>query len=194
MDPTLNAAIFVATDFDELGVRWFVGGSHASSFHGIPRLALGADLVADLRLEHAKTLVGRLAGDWYVDEAAIREAIERRGSFNLIHFEFGQKVDVFVPKRRPFDYGQFARAVKLPASRFLEPTIPICSPEDIVLAKLEWFRLGGEISHQQWADILGVIRICEARFDRGRMRANAAELGVADLLRKAFAEAGAGEE
>jgi len=32
----------------------------------------------------------------------------------------------------------------------------ICSPEDIVLAKLEWYRMGGKLSDRQWRDILGV--------------------------------------
>jgi hypothetical protein len=35
-----------------------------------------------------------------------------------------------------------------------------------VLAKLEWFRRGGEVSERQWADVLGVLRASGASLDR----------------------------
>jgi hypothetical protein len=33
--------------------------------------------------------------------------------------------------------------------------LPIHPPEDILLQKLRWFRLGGEVSDRQWRDVLG---------------------------------------
>ena len=40
----------------------------------------------------------------------------------------------------------------------LEGTRPfnIASPEGAILNKLEWYRMGGEVSDRQWNDILGV--------------------------------------
>lgn len=57
-----------------------------------------------------------------------------------------------------------------------------------LLAKLPWFRTGGEISEVQWRDILGVARACASRLDYACLDAGAAKLGIATLLSKALAE------
>ena len=64
--------------------------------------------------------------------------------------------------------------------------IYIASPEDNILAKLHWYRLGGEVSDRQWRDVLNVIRIQDARLDRPYLWSWASELGVADLLKEAL--------
>jgi hypothetical protein len=70
------------------------------------------------------------------------------------------KIDVFVNRGRPFDEQAFDRASPV---RFAEgpdaQSINVASPEDTVLAKLEWFRAGGEVSERQWADVVGVLRV-----------------------------------
>jgi hypothetical protein len=88
---------------EELGVNYHVGGSVASSLYGIPRLTIDADLVADLHMEHVRPLVKQLEADYYIDADAVRDAIRRRSSFNAIHLDTMMKVDVFIPKTRPFD-------------------------------------------------------------------------------------------
>jgi hypothetical protein len=60
--------------------------------------------------------------------------------------------------------------------------------EDTVLAKLEWFRLGGETSERQWWDIVGVLKVT-ADVDRGYLERWAAALGVTDLLMRALQDA-----
>ena len=57
---------------------------------------------------------------------------------------------------------------------------------DTVLRKLEWYRLGREVSDRQWNDILGVIRTQGDRLDFDYLRHWASELGVADLLERAL--------
>jgi hypothetical protein len=61
--------------------------------------------------------------------------------------------------------------------------------EDTILAKLEWFRRGGETSQRQWGDVLGVLRASEAVLDQAYLRLGAGELGVEDLLERAIQEA-----
>jgi hypothetical protein len=58
-----------------------------------------------------------------------------------------------------------------------------------VIAKLEWYRLGGEDSQRQWSDVLGVLRLNSGKLDLELSRTSAEELGVAELLQKALEEA-----
>ncbi|NBV87595.1 MAG: hypothetical protein EBS01_15310, partial [Verrucomicrobia bacterium] len=159
MDDSLRVTVTIAGILDSLEVRWFLGGSLASSVHGIPRATLDADIVADLKPATVSPLLKALSEDWYVEEQSIRTAIADRGSFNLIHFETAMKVDVFVPKLRRFEDGQFSRAKRIPIAEGSMIEIPVCSSDDIVIAKLEWYRAGGELSERQWGDILGVLRV-----------------------------------
>jgi hypothetical protein len=76
-----------------LAVPYLVGGSVASSAMGVVRATLDVDLVADLHLEHAEPLTVALAQDYYVDGDMIKDAIRRRGSFNVIHLPTMFKVD-----------------------------------------------------------------------------------------------------
>lgn len=189
MDDTLKAALSAAEILERLGVRWFLGGSLASSVHGVPRATFDADIMADLRPQHVRPLIEQLGDDWYADEAAIREALQQRSSFNLIHFATAMKVDVFLPKLRRFDGGEFARSQMTPLENEGGQQARVCCAEDIVVAKLEWFRLGGEDSERQWNDVLGVLRLNAGRLDLALLRESAEEVGVADLLSRALEEA-----
>ncbi|MEN3942342.1 hypothetical protein WJU23_13670 [Prosthecobacter sp. SYSU 5D2] len=189
MDENLKAALEVAQILDELKVPWFLGGSLASSIYGVPRATLDADIVANLRPSHALPLVKNLGEDWYADEAAIREAITSRTSFNLINMNTALKVDVFAAKFRAFEQGQFTRIQLIHLAGEDGPQIKVTCREDMIAAKLEWFRLGDEISDRQWQDILGMIRLQGASLDMDLLVENARELKVQDLLDRAITEA-----
>ncbi len=190
MDENLTVTLTIAGILDNLGVRWFLGGSLASSVHGIPRATLDADIIADLKTVHVQPFVAILGDDWYVEEQSIRQAINDRSSFNLIHFATAMKVDVFLPKLRRFDGRQFSRAKRTPIAEWSEVEIPVCSPEDIITAKLEWYRAGGQSSERQWGDIVGVLRVNATQLDFEYMHSSAIELGVVDLLAKALSQTG----
>jgi hypothetical protein len=64
--------------------------------------------------------------------------------------------------------------------------IYLASPEDTILAKLEWYRMGGELSDRQWRDIVGVIQVQNERLNRDYLEQLSKEMGVSDLLAKAF--------
>jgi hypothetical protein len=60
--------------------------------------------------------------------------------------------------------------------------------EDILLQKLRWYRLGGEVSDRQWRDVLGIVLVQGPALDEGSLRDGACTLGVADLLERALDE------
>jgi hypothetical protein len=182
----------VADAFEALGVAYRVGGSVATSALGIGRSTLDVDVVADLRIEHVAPLVERLAADYYIDEDAIDDAIRRRSSFNVIHLASMMKVDVFVLKPREFDRQAFARVEQRQISEGPRRLFPTTTAEDMILHKLEWYRLGNEIARRQWDDVLGVLRVQLAVLDRAYLERWARELGLEDLLARAFDEAARG--
>ena len=180
----------VADALEALGVTYHIGGSVASSQHGKGRSTLDVDVIADLRAEHVSGLVAGLRDAYYVDEDAVRQAVQTHGAFNAIHLGTMLKVDVFVAGEAPFDREEMRRAVRRPLTDTgLEREFPVKSPEDIVLRKLSWYRSGGEVSTTQWQDVLNVIRVQDADFDVAYARRWAVELGVADLFEEALTEA-----
>lgn len=175
---------------DSLRVPYFLGGSFASSAQGAARATLDADIVADLRPEQVPAFVDALRDGFYFDADTVEHAVLRRGSFNLIHLKTMFKVDVFVNKGRSFETSQFERRQMGQLSTDPERSAYLSSPEDTVLAKLEWYRLGGEVSDRQWRDVLSVLRVQEGRLDLAYLKAWAEQLAVADLLRRALDEIG----
>jgi hypothetical protein len=192
MDPDVLATAVgpVVAALEGQGVAHYVGGSLASSTHGTPRSTLDVDIVADLRPEHVERFAASLAAAYYLDEDRIRNAVAHRRSFNLIHLESMFKVDIFVTKGRPFDRSALARAEPHPLGP--DPAarpVRVASPEDTVLAKLEWYRAGGETSERPWSDVLGVLRTKGGALDQGYLEEQAEGLGVRDLLERAIREA-----
>ena len=184
----VNVMMLVVDAFDRLQIPYFIGGSMASALHGVARSTLDADMVAEIRLEEVGALVKALGTDFYADEEMIRDAIRHHGSFNLIHLATMFKVDVFTRKERPFDRVQFQRRVEQLFATNPEQKAFMTTAEDIILAKLEWYRLGNEISDRQWRDILGVLKVQAGRLDMDYLHKWAAELNVTDLLQRALKE------
>jgi len=185
----IAVTLLVIDALEKLNVRYLIGGSLASALYGVPRATMDADLVADLRVEHAEALARALADAFYVDAEMIRDAVRQQRSFNVIHLETAFKVDIFVRKQRAFDESQLARRIKYVVATDPERTAFVASAEDTILAKLEWYRLGGETSERQWRDVLGIIKTQGERLDAAYLRYWAAQLGVADLLERVLNEA-----
>jgi len=69
----------------------------------------------------------------------------------------------------------------------------IASPEGTILNKLEWYRMGGEVSDRQWNDILGVLKVQGTNLDMAYLQRWATALKVDDLLERALEDAGFAE-
>ncbi|HUR27807.1 MAG TPA: hypothetical protein VM509_06450, partial [Planctomycetota bacterium] len=88
--------MIVARQLEMLEVPYLIGGSVASMLHGEPRLTNDVDFAAVMKERHVASFIHPLKGPFYVDEVLIRDAIRRRGMFNVIHIATAHKVDVHV--------------------------------------------------------------------------------------------------
>ena len=183
-----NATLLVTQTLERLGINYAVGGSLASSLHGVMRSTLDVDIVADMQVEHIQPMIDALSKEFYADDEMMRDAIERYSSFNLIHYETAFKVDIFIRKPRPFDQMQLERRRTSVIMTDPEQSVYVTSPEDVILSKLEWYRMGGEVSDRQWRDILGVLKTRAGELELDYMRRWAHELKVTDLLERALKE------
>jgi hypothetical protein len=183
-----HATLLVTKTLERLGIPYAVGGSLASSVHGVMRSTLDVDILADVRLEHIQPLVSTLSKDFYADDEMMRDAIEHQSSFNLIHYETAFKVDIFIRKSRPFDQMQLERRRMTVIATDPEQSVYVSSPEDVILSKLEWYRMAGEVSDRQWRDVLGVLKTRAGGLDLDYLHKWARELKVTDLLERALKE------
>ncbi len=177
--------------FEELNIPYLVGGSIASAIHGIPRTTHDVDFVADVKAEHVPALVAALEAECYVDAEMIYEALRERSLFNVLHLSTMHKADVFPLEFTPWALEVWARHKAEPFRSGEEmEMIPIASPEDLVLQKLAWYRLGGGVSDRQWGDVTGILKVQAEALDLAYLRHWAADLGLTDLLLKAYEDAG----
>jgi hypothetical protein len=187
MNPLANTISQLASALERAGIPYVIGGSVASSVRGIVRATFDVDVVARIGVGQTDGLAAALGPDWYADADQMRASIVAGRAFNIIYLPFTQKVDVF-PATKEFHRSQLARATKV-AIPFLGDAAeyPVASAEDILLAKLQWYRMGGEVSERQWSDIAGILAVAPD-LDAAYLRTWAVRLGVEDLLDKAVAE------
>lgn len=179
----------IGTVLDKLEIPYAVGGSVASSYHGIPRATNDVDLLAEIRPAQAAALAAALSPDYYADEELIRDALLTGRAFNIIHLNTTYKFDFFPVSRDSYGVRQLARRVVVHSELLGEAvTFPVATAEDTILAKLAWFKKGGCVSARQWNDVLGVVRIQEGRLDLLYLREWAPRLGVSEWLERALRE------
>lgn len=150
---------------EETGVPFMLTGSLAASFHGAPRATQDVDLVVEPNESALLGLASFLREQsFYVSDDAVREALELQGQFNCIDPGSGWKADFIIRKRRPFSESEFADRIPF---QFLELDLAIARPEDLIVAKMEWARLGD--SERQIADVVEIMRIQGEALDLARL-------------------------
>ena len=181
----------VVEEFQRLNIRYHIGGSVATNFYGVLRTTADVDLVADMDDSHIVPLLEALQEQYCVSELAMRDAVRRRSCFNLLHYEILFKVDVFVSKDREFDRLAQNRSVRRQIGTENPFFVNVASPEDMILAKLVWYRLGNETSERQWNDLTQVTQVRFRSLDQQYVQHWAAELAVADLWQRLYDEVAA---
>lgn len=186
---SIQVTLVVVRLLEKIGVRYAIGGSLASAIHGIVRSTMDVDIVAEMKTRHVRPFVEGLGESFYADESRILEAVKRCGSFNVIDQSTVFKIDVFVARDQLFEISQIERRESVPLTDVSDERAFVSSAEDVVLAKLLWYRKGGDVSDRQWNDVLGVVRVQSDNLNREYLTEMAGRLEIEDLLQRAFEEA-----
>lgn len=187
---SIRLALKMAEIFEALAIKYLIGGSVASSILGEPRATLDIDMVADLQISQVQPLVEIMRGEFYIDDAMLTQAINSKSSFNIIHLDTMQKVDIFILSQQPLAQIEMQRRQQLVISENPLRTAWFATSEDIILQKLIWYRLGNQISDRQWRDVLGVMKVQGDQLDFNYLQEWAQRLNLIDLITQALREAG----
>ncbi len=161
------------------GVTYYLTGSMASNYWGIPRTTHDLDFVVQLPLPAMTRIVEEFSGDFYLDESAVRAVYQPPHQFNAIDTRSALKVDFWLVRPEPFDLEMLRRRVRV--TLFGEPAW-ISTAEDVVLHKLVWDRVSP--SDRQLGDAAGIVAVQADALDKNYMRQWAQELKVTSGLER----------
>jgi hypothetical protein len=171
---------------DGLGISYGVGGSLASSLYGKVRFTQDADLMVEPFMSKAEQFHEKVKSDFYINKATMYEALESKGSFNVIHAQSVFKIDIFVQPESQYESGLLKRSRRQSLSDSIEDEFSCLSPEDVVILKLRWYKEGGCVSERQWSDVLGVLSVQADWLDYEYLSSWAQKLGLDELLKRAI--------
>ena len=173
---------------ERMNTPYLVVGSFASIAYGEARFTQHIDIVAAFQLKDVDLLLTAFPpDDFYLSEAAIREAIQTSSQFNVIHPGSGNKIDFILPLADEWATVRMARgrAVRLLPDR----DVMTAAPEDGILGKLWCFSEGGGDRHLR--DIAGILRVTGDGVNRSEVERWASQLGYLEIWRQVVAKADA---
>lgn len=160
--------------FEKLGIAYMLTGSMAMVNYAMMRMTNDIDIVMELDSGDAGKIIAEFEPDYYVPHSRVRDAIERRSMFNLLHQKTIVKIDCVVRKIGEFDQAAFDNRKKLDSFGF---DVWVIGKEDLILSKLRWAK--DSRSEMQMRDVAGIIR---NGYDADYVRTWAKELGIEDIL------------
>jgi hypothetical protein len=175
--------------FEYYGIPYHLTGSLAISVYVKTQVVQGIDVVADIKFSQVQALVLQLEKMYDVKEIAIREAIEHRGSFRLIHHDTLQKVGVTLPAYRAYSQVKQEKAQRHSLVKG-SSSFRVASPEDTILMLLEEYKGGGQRTQRLWETILEILTAQGVLLDLTYLRLWATVLYVTSLLEHALVTAG----
>lgn len=180
-----NVLRIVLEKLEDKGIDYMITGSFASNLHGVPRTTLDADIVILASIEQLENFAKDIEKDFYIDLDTVREAVQKKGMFNIVHYESGFKVDFIVRKEDEYHIEEFQRRRKY---KLGEKEYFFASVEDTIFAKLLWAKMGD--SERQFKDALNIAKVQRERLDYGYLKKWAKFLGLENMLEKILREIG----
>jgi hypothetical protein len=160
-----------------LGRPYFLTGSMASNYWGVPRTTHDIDFVLQLHSEDVNAVVQAFAGDFFIQEDTVRKALQPPHQFNALDQRSALKIDFWVLTGEAFAQEMFRRRRSI---ELFGISAWIASAEDVLLHKLYWHRLMP--SDRQLLDAAGIWALQRTQLDQDYLVNWAKQLQVEDLL------------
>jgi len=166
----------IVAALERADVPFMLTGSMAAAAHGAGRATMDIDVVIEATADRLQALVDHLTSHGlYVSVASAREALAQESTFNVIDTLTGWKVDLIIRKSRPFSESEFARRITID---FEGLQLWVTTLEDLVVAKLEWAKLGE--SARQLEDVVSLLRAAGDAIDLEYVNRWVKELGLVE--------------
>jgi hypothetical protein len=165
----------IVAALEAYGIPYMLTGSLASSMYGVPRATNDVDIVIAPTPSQLTSLIQlciRL-GLHVPPFAEALTALRRETQVNVIDFANSWKADLIIRKEREFSVTEFNRRQAVEAEEW---RMTIATAEDVLLAKLEWAKMGD--SERQLDDAAGILRIQGNRLDLAYIEKWVGVLGV----------------
>ena len=164
----------ISSLLEQSGIPYMLTGSFASSVYGMSRGSADIDFVIAADESDIRRLLNQLPEkDFYSELNQALEACQSKSMFNIIDKITGLKIDFIFLKSRSFSQEEFRRRKQAIVWGI---SLYIATPEDIVISKLEWAKLGK--SSRQIEDAAGIIKVRTDELDISYIEKWVTELGL----------------
>ena len=176
----------IAAILDAAHIPYMLVGSYASSHYGALRSTKDIDLVIAATPTQLRNLIDLLpASEYYRDLQMAMDAYRERSMFNVLDMVTGFKTDLIFVKSGDFDQEAFRRRT---LKTIGGSPVSVSTPEDVVIAKLEWARQGQSL--RQIEDVAGVIKAEWEDLDKTYLENWVKQLGLMSQWNDARQQAG----
>ncbi len=175
----LEVLKLLVSKLEKLSAHYFITGSIASSYYGIPRFTHDIDVVLTIGKKDVDEIIRLFKHDGYISREGILEALSGSGMFNFIHSKTGLKIDFWVNRGDPFTKSCFHRARKAEVTEGFWAFM--ASPEDVLLHKVYWSHLMP--SERQIRDAQGIVAVQGSRLDVQYIEEWAKEMGIEEEIK-----------
>ena len=157
-------------------IPYMLTGSFAGTVYGLGRGSQDVDFIIAADEDQIRKLLSLLPeNEFYSEPNAAFEACRRKSMFNLIDNVTGLKIDFIFRKARPFSEMEFSRRRSAPV---MGVQLFIAAPEDLIIAKLEWAKMGASL--RQIEDVTGILKVRSDELDYSHLEHWIEQLGLSE--------------
>lgn len=191
----LMAAVHpILSAFDELHVPYYLGGSIASSLHGMQHMAQDIDLIVDLPEQSLPSLLPLFQQHYVFDGNMAFQTAREQASFSLVHLNSLMKIDLVFTNMDEFNVSMRQLITRHILDEQRSP-LPIASAYEMILFKLQRYQekershANGMHDDAEWNDILGMLKVQGTALNLTFLERWSKKLCILDALRKALIDA-----